>query len=76
MSEIITEDDNILFFQSPERELAKLREYEEGVDVIHIEILCQNINFPVEEFIKLCEKHMHHQSKVDNISTSIDQPKT
>jgi hypothetical protein len=57
MSEIITEDDNILFFQSPERELAKLRKYEEGVDVIHVEILCENINFPVEEFIKLCEKH-------------------
>lgn len=57
MSEIINEEDTVLFFQSPERGLVKLRKYEEGVDVVHIEILCQNVNFPVEEFIKLCEKY-------------------
>ncbi len=57
MSEIITDDNNVIFFQSPKRGLAKLRHYEEGVDVIHVEIICQNINFPVNEFIKLCENY-------------------
>jgi hypothetical protein len=57
MSEIMTDDNNVLFFQSSKRGLAKLRQYEEGVDAIHVEIICQNINFPVDEFIKLCEKY-------------------
>jgi hypothetical protein len=57
MSEIMTDDNNVIFFQSSKRGLAKLRQYEEGVDVIHVEIICQNINFPVDEFIKLCEKY-------------------
>jgi hypothetical protein len=57
MSEILTDDNNVLFFESPERGLTKLRKYEEGLDEVHIEILCQNINFPLNEFIKLCEKY-------------------
>ena len=57
MSEITTDDNNVVFFESPGKELTNLRKYEEGLDVVHIEILCQNINFPVDEFIKLCGKY-------------------
>ena len=53
----MTDDKNVIFFQSSKRGLAKLRQYEEGVDVVHVEIICQNINFPADEFIKLCEKY-------------------
>ena len=58
MSEIITDDNNVLFFQNPERGIAKLRKYDEGVDLTQIETICQNINFPVDEFIRLCERRL------------------
>jgi hypothetical protein len=47
--EIMTDDHNVIFFESSKRGLAKLRQYEEGVDVIHVTIICQNINFSSEE---------------------------
>jgi hypothetical protein len=68
MAEIITDDNNVIFFQSQERGLAKLRKYEEGLDVVHIEILCQNINFSVNDFIKLCEKYRVSSTAMKDIS--------
>lgn len=58
MSEIISDDNSVLFFQNPERGLIKLRKYGGGVDLTQIEIMCQNINFSVGKFITLCETHL------------------
>jgi hypothetical protein len=59
--EIITPDDNVLFFQNPEKGLVKLRKYD--IDTKQLEIISEIIKFLFDEFIKLCEKAKKHQFK-------------
>lgn len=58
--EIIPADDQVLFYQHPERNLIKLRKYD--VDTIQIQVMCENNNLDFNEFIILLEKDKKHEN--------------
>ena len=58
--EIITPDPAVLFFQHPERGLVKLRKYEQGLDKVQVEAICELIKLPFNEFNELYQKARKH----------------
>ncbi|HEY7107789.1 MAG TPA: hypothetical protein VH415_00020 [Nitrososphaeraceae archaeon] len=56
-TEIITGDENVTFFQSQNKDPVMVRRYREGLDLLQIEVMCEIISFPFDQFIAYCESH-------------------
>jgi hypothetical protein len=59
--EIITPDTDVQFFQHSDLRLVKLRKYENGLDKVLVEVICQYIRLPFSEFNELYQKAKRHE---------------
>lgn len=54
-TEILPSDEDIRFYQYPEKGLVTLHPYIEGVDTQQIKVMCDSIKFRFEDFVNLMD---------------------